>query len=283
MCSDGGPEAATVQPLEPVLIVERFPPLLDVLGDLDSEQWEQPTALPGWSVKDVALHLLGGDIGILSRQRDGYTAAERSIAGWDELVAFVNERNAAWVAASGRISPRLLCDLLRFTGEQVSAFFASRDPFALGPPVSWAGPAPAPIWLDLACEYTERWHHQQQIRDAVGRPGLMEPFFLAPVLDTFVRALPWTFRTVTADSGTRVALTLSGAVGGRWLLERQGSRWELFRADDETAAAEVVLPVERAWRLFTRGISPQDVVGQATVIGSPELAQPLFETIAVIA
>ena len=38
----------------------------------------------------------------------------------------------------------------------------------------------------------------------------MEPFFLAPVLDTFVRALPHTFRDVVADDGTRVALTIPG-------------------------------------------------------------------------
>ncbi len=32
-------------------------------------------------------------------------------------------------------------------------------------------PWPAPVWLDLAREHTEGRTHQQQIRDAVGRPG----------------------------------------------------------------------------------------------------------------
>ena len=36
--------------------------------------------------------------------------------------------------------------------------------------VNWAGPEPAPIWLDPAREYTERWVHQQHIRDAVRNP-----------------------------------------------------------------------------------------------------------------
>lgn len=27
------------------------------------------------------------------------------------------------------------------------------------------------MWLDAAREYTEFWVHQQQIRDATGRPG----------------------------------------------------------------------------------------------------------------
>ncbi|HEX3202686.1 MAG TPA: hypothetical protein VHW42_12245 [Actinomycetes bacterium] len=38
-------------------------------------------------------------------------------------------------------------------------------------PVSWVGPDPAPNWLDVAREYSERWTHQQQIRDAAEIPG----------------------------------------------------------------------------------------------------------------
>ncbi len=52
------------------------------------------------------------------------------------------------------------------TGEQTNAYFQRVDPFAMGGPVSWAGPEPAPVWLDVAREFTERWHHQQHIRAA---------------------------------------------------------------------------------------------------------------------
>src|SRR5262245_12580961 len=149
---------------QPILIADRFPELLDalleLLDGLSSTEWEQPTACAGWSVRDVALHLLGDDVGMLSSRRDGYRGVGATIVGWDELVAFINDQNARWVQANRRISPRLLVDLLRLTGEQVSIYFQSLDPDALGGPVDWAGPGPAPIWLDLAREYTERWHHQ---------------------------------------------------------------------------------------------------------------------------
>jgi hypothetical protein len=46
---------------------------------------------------------------------------------------------------------------------------------ALGEPVSWAGPDPAPLWLDCARDFTEYWVHQQQIRDATGRPDTGGP------------------------------------------------------------------------------------------------------------
>src|SRR5437667_12691762 len=89
-------------------------------------------------------------------------------------------------------------DLLSFTSPQVIAHFESLDPYATGDVVSWAGSDPAPVWLDLAREYTERWHHQQHIRDAVGKPGLKEPRFFVPVLETVVRVLPVTYRVATA-------------------------------------------------------------------------------------
>ncbi len=111
----------------------------------------------------------------------------------------------------------------------------------------------------------------------------MEPFFLAPVLDTCVRALPWTFRDVVVDAGTRVALTIPGPAGGRWLLEQQGTGWQLFRRDDELVAAEVMLDSDTAWRLFTKGVRPSDVVEKIEVIGNLILGHHLLETVAVIA
>jgi hypothetical protein len=86
-------------------------------------------------------------------------------------VAFLDRLNQTWVEATRRISPRLLCELVAFTGEAAWRYLASLDPLALEGRVSWVGPDPVPNWLDVAREYTERWTHQQQIRDAVGMPG----------------------------------------------------------------------------------------------------------------
>ncbi len=205
-------------PPRPIFVLELFPEmrraLVSLLEDLASEDWERPTVCAGWSVKDIAAHLLGGDIGILSRRRDAFTPPGQPPGNYAELVALINSLNDTWVKAARRLSPRLLRELLSWTGPRVEAYFASLDPFALGQAVSWAGPQPAPHWLDLAREYTERWHHQQQIRDAVAKPGLKEKKFFAPVLDAFVRALPWTFRNLESANGTSVQLSIAGESGG---------------------------------------------------------------------
>jgi len=116
---------------------------------------EQATACPRWSVKDIATHLLGGQLGILSRKRDAYAYSGNPIKNWDELVVLINNLNEIWVKAASRLSPRLLCDLLKLSGEQVCDYFNSLHPYAIGGPVDWAGPERAPVWLDLAREYTE--------------------------------------------------------------------------------------------------------------------------------
>ncbi len=272
---------------EPILVAHLFPDvlrsLLDVLSGLSDDEWRKPTSCSQWSVKDVAAHLLWVDISNLSRKRDGYSFGGAAVTSWDELVAFVNELNDTWIKAARRLSPRVLCDLLRAIGEQSCDYFKSLDPFAMGGPVDWAGTKPAPVWLDLAREHTERWHHQQQIRDAVGEPGLKEPKFFAPVLDAFVRALPHTYRNVDGNDGAIVGLTVTGDSGGRWLLQRENGGWQLYVDDKHEADAEAVIDQEIAWRLFSKGISKDQALAAATLAGDRVLASKALEMISVIA
>ena len=197
------------RPVE-IVVADRFPALrrelLGLLEGLSDADWERPTAAPLWSVRDIAAHLLGGDVWILASKRDRFHPSDSEILEYRQLVDLVNRLNAEWVLAARRMSPRLLIEFLAFTGPEVDACFAALDPMAMGGPVSWAGPQPAPRWLDIAREFTERWHHQQQIRDATGRPPLYDPYFLAPVLDAFVRALPYNFRHTIAPPGTARAV-----------------------------------------------------------------------------
>ena len=274
-----------MRPPEPVLIGDLFAAervqLLDLLTALPPDLWEAPTACAGWSVKDVAAHLLGDDLSRLARQRDGFTEASPSPA--ETLVTFINGRNAEWVQALRRLSAPVLCDLLRWSGEQTAAYFASLDLFALGGSVSWAGPDPAPVWLDLAREYTERWHHQQHIREAVGAPGLTAPRFFTPVLATFVRALPHTFRHAAATSGTTVQVNITGASGGDWAVVGEEHSWVLYAGTAPQPAATVTLDQETAWRLFTKGISPQAARNAARIEGDRRLGAVVLKTVAIIA
>jgi uncharacterized protein (TIGR03083 family) len=272
--------------LAPVLVADRFSEvrarLLELLRGLSEHEWELPTAAPLWSVKDVALHLLGGDLGNLSRRRDAFTGSGKGFANYGELVEFINGLNKSWVETARRLSPRVLFEMLAWTGPQMAEYWQSLDPHALGGPVDWAGDGPAPVWMDVAREYTEQWHHQQQIRDAAGRPGLYEPRLFGPALETFMLALPRVYEQVKAEAGAAVRIVIVGQAGGEWVLVRGAADWVLGRISPGVNRSSVSISEDVAWRLFTKGMTAEVARRVSKVEGEEQLAAPFFGTVAVI-
>jgi hypothetical protein len=185
------------------------------------------------------------------------------------------------VEASRQIPPTLLPDLLLASGRRLDDSLADVDMEAQGVPVAWIGSGPPPIWVDVAREYTDRWVHHQQIRDAVGLPGLKGREWMHPVLQTFMLALPRAYEGVPALDGTTVRIVVSGPSGGRWSLRRDGPRWRLVETS-ASASAELRLPEDLAWRLFVRMVSPADAIPRIERRGSRELTEPACRAVAVM-
>jgi uncharacterized protein (TIGR03083 family) len=184
------------------LIAEIHADLLALLASLADAEWAAPTEAGDWSVKDVALHLLDGDLVQLSIGRDGDLSGLLDTSGdYRQFVAALDAKNQRWVEAASGLSPRVVAGLLRWSGEQVGRYYATAD--LTGPAqVTWASGGTVPRWLDLAREMTERWAHQQHIRDAVGRPG-DHARFLPAVLATFAWAFPHQYRRRSAPRAPR--------------------------------------------------------------------------------
>ena len=93
--------------------------LIALLKSLTPEEWEAPTLAPLWKVKDIAAHLLDGNMRTLSMLRDGYAGdPPGDIHAYEDLLAYLNGLNASWVAATKRLSPRVLIEWLELTGKQ---------------------------------------------------------------------------------------------------------------------------------------------------------------------
>jgi hypothetical protein len=177
----------------------------------------------------------------------------------------------------------VLTDLLRVSGPPLFDYFASLDLMAIGGGVSWAGLEQAPIWLDVAREYTERWLHQQHIRDAVGKPALTDRRFLGPVLAAFVYSLPHAFRETKAEPGTTVQLHISGDAGGDWSLRREAQGWILYSGEPATPFASVQMDQDTAWRVFTKGLSPAHAESLVSFNGDSALGKQVLQAVAIIA
>jgi len=281
--------SASLRPLEPVLLVDRLAPLhgqlIALLRSLSPTDWDRPTACALWSVRDLAAHLLDDDLRRLSSQRDRQPLpAGAAIESHAALVAFVNRMNGEWVAAARRLSPRLLTDLLELTGPWVVDLFRSIDSAAPAHwAVSWAGEERSAHWFDVGRDYTERWLHQQQMRDAVGAPALTGREWLHPVLDLFVRALPNTFREIVREEGTSLRLAITGPAGGEWTLRREAGDWRLYVGTASEPDATVTLSDDAAWRLFSKGLAPEAARARVRIDGDQALGATVLGALAVLA
>lgn len=270
----------------PILTSKLFPilegKLVELLRSLSAEQWALPTLAKQWTVKDIAAHLLDGNLKRLSIQRDGFFGLSAPPNGsYDEFIAFINRNNAEWVQAARRLSPRTLTDLIEITSRQVAQLFAGLDPYSAALwSVSWAGEEVSANWFDIAREYTERWHHQEQIRVAVQQPGISTRELLGPVLETFVRGLPHAFRGIDAEPSSSVELEISGAAGGRWFLEKTNLGWRLI-SESKPPAAKLRMDQELAWRVFTKAVDPK--TARVQVEGDVRLALHILSLVAVLA
>jgi uncharacterized protein (TIGR03083 family) len=172
------------------IVLEQYLPertrLVELLAALDADQWSLPTECPAYSVKGIASHILGDDLSLLSRQRDGAVQglvlmAER-MPGAD-FRALLDGFNDQWVEATRFLSPPLLLHLLDLAGQWTHRYYCEIDPNAPGEPVPLFGVPfgqSSPFWHAIAREYLERWAHHSQIRRALGLGSLAD----APFLET---------------------------------------------------------------------------------------------------
>lgn len=256
--------------------------LIELLRSLSADDWNKPTIAKQWTVKDITAHLLDGNLRVMSMIRDQYLVPpDREINSYTDLVGFLNKINADFVTAAKRMSPQVLIQLMEITGREYETQLRLLDPEADAIlSVAWAGEQISKNWFHVAREYTEKWHHQQQIRDAVGMQGIMTKELFYPAMDTFMRGLPYTYRDTPAEKGTVVHIKIDTAIGGDWYLLKKENGWELANATKEVKASLILQP-DIAWKLFTKGVR----AGEAPIeiSGDEKLASVALGLIAVMA
>jgi uncharacterized protein (TIGR03083 family) len=275
-------------PLPPRDVAPLFLPLLAeliaLLRGLGPRDWERQTVAPRWKVRDVAAHLLDVELRKTAAYRDDHDVASgATIASDSDLSRLVNGLNAGGVAFAARLSPRLIVDLLEVAGAWAADVIEALPPYETARyAVSWAGESESQNWMDVGRDYTERWHHQAQIRDAVAVPRLLEPRWMEPLLEFSVRALPMAYSGISAPPSTAVTLTVHGETSDEWSLVRGDSSLQILHGTPSTSAATVRVSTDDSWRLFYNALSPGAVADRVTVSGDRTLAEPLLRARSVI-
>ncbi|HEY2809664.1 MAG TPA: maleylpyruvate isomerase family mycothiol-dependent enzyme [Steroidobacteraceae bacterium] len=269
--------------------------LLSLLDGFGADDWNRPTIHKDRSVKDLAAHLLHGSIRrVLSRTaapelenlfRDiNYRPpAPRNFLDAEQLTRFIQEDNRAFMNAMSGVTPRVIRELIGRYDPELVRLFESLDQDAPGLGVVWAGQWQSPTWFDIAREYTEKWHHQQQLRDATGRPPLYDRALLVPALEIFARGLPYAYRRLRGTDGAAISIFVEAPADIAWTLRSQGGAWSLWRGSDRSCQTSVTVSPDLLWRVWTKGVPLAEAEESLTITGSLAHAAPLLAFVAIMA
>lgn len=254
---------------------------LTVVRALTDEDWERPTALPGWSVADVVAHLahLEGVAGGLPQPEGGEHDPGAPGQTNGPIAREVTE--AGVVARRGRSREDVVAELEQGCAARRDAL-ADLDVSDLGAPApGLAGRLGWDLRTWLRNRPIDLWVHEMDLRRALGRPpetGSPGAAHVAALLDL---AYPFALRKQPA--GTTVRAQISGPQG-RTLAARVGEDGRAAPVADADEAAtdgagagvDVTLTMDDAtWLVLGCGRATPDEVDVA-VDGDPGVAHEVL-------
>ncbi|HXH57347.1 maleylpyruvate isomerase family mycothiol-dependent enzyme [Iamia sp.] len=246
----------------------------ELLSDLTDDEWSTPTALRGWDVMANVAHIVGTEAMLAGvdppPDLDDVTSrphVRNDIGGFNET----------WVAALADEAPAAVLDRLRtLTTERLAALRAMDTE-------AWDAEGFTPAGLDthgrfMRIRVFDCWMHEQDIRDAVGRPGHTTGPAVELALDELETAMGFVVgKRAGAPSGVTVTFALHGGGHDRGAtdgVDRQihvvvAERASVVAALDGPATVMIRTDVHTFSRLAGGRTTP-DAVGDAVAIDGDE-------------
>lgn len=190
---------------------EAFDALVDLAASLTPDEWARPTACPGWSVQDNVAHVIGTESLLLGRPAPDVALAD-DLSHVRNDIGRVNEQ---WVASYRPRAPEeVLADLRGVIAERRAALDAMDQ--AAFDADSFTPAGPDTYGRFMCIRVMDIWFHEQDIREATGRPGHLEGLAPTAVLDEVTRALGFVVgKRAAAPDGTSVRFELTGPLSRR--------------------------------------------------------------------
>jgi uncharacterized protein (TIGR03083 family) len=241
------------------LLRHEYAALAEVCADLSPEQWDTPTALPGWSVRDALSHVIGAEAMLL-----GEPAPTVDVSHLTHMRNPIAEANELWVEAlRGTPGPEMLARLEHVTARRLALLDAMTQ-----------GEFDAPSWTPAGTDETygrfmrirhyDCYLHEQDIRLALGLPSRETVADLASALDEVATGLGYIVgRRAELPDGSRVRIDLTGPLPRTYLVQVDG-RAAVVDALDGEPTVGIELPAMRYLRLtggrHDPGVEPEDGV-----------------------
>ncbi|MEV4256589.1 maleylpyruvate isomerase family mycothiol-dependent enzyme [Spirillospora sp. NPDC049652] len=212
-------------------------------GTFGDEDWDRPTELPGWTVKDIVSHLVGVET-LLS---GGDPAPGHTLP--DDLPHVRNALGRAVEPAvdhrRGTPGPEVLAELRAVLDLRMEQLPETDPEQRVMLPVGREG-----SYTELmAFRAFDCWAHEQDIRRAVGRPGNLDAPAAERTLRIVERGLPMIVaKRAGAAPGTAVTFEVTGPVA----FTHHVTVGADGRADFAPAAGEGATVLRMDWETFLR-------------------------------
>jgi uncharacterized protein (TIGR03083 family) len=247
----------------------------ELLGELTDDQWLLPSPLPGWSVQDNVAHIVGTEA-MLAGEAGPAIEIDREIN--EHVRNDIGAFNEQWVESMRAVPPREVLSRFR---ELAGVRLAALEQMTLD---EWNAESFTPAGMDtygrfMQIRVFDCWLHEQDIRDAVGRPGHETGLAVEVVLDEMSTALGFVVgKKAGAAPGQSVtfALTDGGAVV-RELHVEVGERATVVPALSGAPTVVLTMPVGVMTRRCAGRVAPDALLEQVAIDGDLALASKILE------
>jgi uncharacterized protein (TIGR03083 family) len=235
---------------------EEFDALLALARELSTEQADLPTACPGWTVKDNLSHVIGTEAMLLGRPNPEVELPD-DLPHVRNDIGRVNEQWVEWYRC--RSLDDVVADLAGAIAERRTAL-AGMDQAAFDAE-SFTPAGPDTYGRFMRIRVMDTWFHEQDIREAIGRPGHLEGRAPAAALDEVSAALGYVVgKRAAAPDGSSVRFELTGPLSRRIDVEVAGRARVVDRLPGPPTATLTVAGDHFARLCGGRGADPARVV-----------------------
>jgi uncharacterized protein (TIGR03083 family) len=186
---------------------EEWDALAELGGPLTDAEWAAPTPCPGWTVAAQYAHVIGTESMLLGRSAPDVDPGEPA-----HVRNRVGSGNEVWVAALRSLPRREVLErFAEVTARRREALSAMGEGEFSAP--SWTPIGEADYRRFMQLRVFDCWVHEQDVRDAVGRPGHEAGPVAEQSIDEIFRSIGFIVgKRAGAPEGSTLCLRLTGPV-----------------------------------------------------------------------
>ncbi|WP_199433705.1 maleylpyruvate isomerase family mycothiol-dependent enzyme [Qaidamihabitans albus] len=180
-----------------------------LLTSLAEATWDEPSRLPGWSVRDIVAHVIGTEASLLGEQAPEPGVDVTGLSHVRNEIAAFNER---WVLSMRDWSPQPVLDRFRDVVARRRAALEAMTQEDFDAP-SWTPVGQRTYGRFMRIRLFDTWLHEQDVRDVAGLPGHEAGPCVEQTFDEFVESLGFVIgKRAGAPDGSSVTLEFTGAL-----------------------------------------------------------------------